>query len=254
MITLLAPSKTLDFTHPAPEWVMPTEPPFLADAVTVQAALSALDSQALARLYRASEAIVVENQQRIASWSTHPGKAALWVYRGDVYKGMYADQLTEAQAQWAQRHILIMSGLYGVVRPYDRIAPYRLEMAAKLEVESEVLADFWAQRLAGYVEERADGVVCCLSSDEYARVVVRRTSARVVTPVFMETKPDGTVGQVPIYSKMMRGVMARWIIDHEIDDPQRLPEFTQHDYVFDPSRSTDGRPVFVRPFMRPLVF
>lgn len=254
MLLLLAPSKTLNFTSPAPEWARGESALFLESSQQVFAALSRLSDQELRQLYRASDAIVAQNRARLDAWQSHPGKPALWAYRGDAYKGMYADTLSESEVTWAQQHVLIMSGLYGALRPRDLIAPYRLEMAAKLQIGGRTLVEFWAERLQEYVDMHASGVVCCLASDEYARAVVRRTTARVVTPVFMDTKPSGKVGQVPIYSKMMRGVMARWIIQHTVDDPVRLVEFAAHGYAYSPDQSTPESPVFVREHMRPLVF
>lgn len=184
-------------------------------------------------------------------------KPALWAYKGDVYKGVKANNLTQAEAEWAQQHIMILSGLYGILRPYDTISPYRLEMKAKLAVgQAKSLYEYWDDRLAKVVAERANGIVCVLSSDEYAKAVVKHLpkDIRIVTPVFYDVKPSRKVGVAPIYSKMMRGVMARWIIDNKVDTPEELKHFTGHGYIYDASRSSENMPAFFRKVMTPLVF
>lgn len=254
MLTILAPSKTLDFEHPAPSWAAPTTPLFLAQAERVTAELSRLDEEQLAQLMNVSAAIAKTNHGRIAHWGEQT-KPALWAYRGDVYKGMYADKLGKPDADWAQRHLVIMSGLYGIVRPYDAISPYRLEMKAKLRVgEAKDLYDFWGTRLADYVDRQSGGIICNLASDEYGKPVTHRSKSRIITPVFMDYRPNGTIGPAPIYNKMMRGVMAHWMIKNKIDDPVKLREFTGHGYIFDVSRSTPDAPAFLREKMLPLVF
>lgn len=184
-------------------------------------------------------------------------RPALWAYKGDVYKGVKAQNLTQADAEWAQQHIMILSGLYGILRPYDAISPYRLEMKAKLAVgQAKNLYEYWGDRLAKVVVERADGVVCVLSSEEYAKAVVKYLpkDIRVVNPVFYDVKPSGKIGVAPIYSKMMRGVMARWMIDNRADTPEALKAFTGHGYSYDVDRSTEDNPAFFRKVMTPLVF
>jgi uncharacterized protein len=254
MIIILAPSKTLDFDTPAPDWVTQTRPIFHDQASSIAAKLADFSQTQLATLMHVSDAIAATNHARMENWGQQV-KTALWAYRGDVYKGMYADRLSQQEANWAQQHLIIMSGLYGALRPYDAISPYRLEMKAKLQVDdSKDLYDFWGKRLAEYVDSQSDGIICNLSSDEYARPVTRHCHSRIITPVFMDHRPNGTIGPAPIYNKMMRGVMAQWMITHSIDDPSRLCEFSAHDYHFDTSRSTADTPVFLRNKMTPLIF
>jgi hypothetical protein len=254
MIILLAPSKTLDFTTPVPPWLVPTVPLFLDQAQTIASTLAKMDKHELAKIMHVSDTIATVNHQRFATWGEQT-KAALWAYRGDVYKGMYADQLSEGDAKWAQEHLLIMSGLYGALRPFDAISPYRLEMKAKLQLGDDGdLYAFWGHKLTDYADERADGIICNLASDEYARPVTRYSKSRIITPVFIDHRPGGKVGPAPIYNKMMRGVMAHWMIKNCIDTPDRLHEFTGHGYTFDRGRSTADAPAFIRDTMTPLKF
>lgn len=254
MIITLAPSKTLDFESSISGWVHPTVPIFMEDARTVVDTLKNLDKHDLAKLMQVSDSIVAINHERFASWGK-VSKSALWAYRGDVYKGMYADTLTHEDADWAQEHLLIMSGLYGILRPYDGISPYRLEMKAKLAVAgSKDLYAFWGTKLAEYADQHSDGIICNLSSDEYARPIMSHSRSRIVTPIFIDHRPSGKIGPAPIYNKMMRGVMAHWIIKNQINDPDRLREFTGHGYVFDATRSQRDKPAFIRDVMTPLQF
>ncbi len=208
----------------------------------------------IATLMHVSEAIARRVETMYETWGSQT-KSCIYAYRGDVYKGFYADTLGQDDLTWAQEHIAIMSGLYGVLRPLDAISQYRLEMKANLSVgDNKNLYVFWGDQLARFIDEQADGVVCVLSSDKYARPVTRFSHSRIVTPVFMDHKPNGTVGPVPIYSKMMRGVMAKWIIDHRVDTPENLARFTGFGYRYDASRSSRDKPAFVRDVMTPLVF
>jgi uncharacterized protein len=254
MISLLAPSKTLDFEHDAPSWVKRTQPLFRSDAEKIVAVLRKMSQHQLGLLMNVSDTIAATNHERLKKWGDQT-KPSLWAYRGDVYKGIYADSLTQHHADWAQQHLLIMSGLYGVVRPYDAISPYRLEMKAKLGVAGHKdLYAFWDKQLVEYADSKSNGIICNLSSDEYAKPILKHTTSRIITPVFMDHRPNGSFGAAPIYNKMMRGVMAHWMIVNEVDDPERLREFTGHGYIYDESHSKPNAPAFSRATMTPLVF
>jgi cytoplasmic iron level regulating protein YaaA (DUF328/UPF0246 family) len=202
----------------------------------------------------ASDDITARAQAAYESWGD-TSNAAIFAYVGDVYKGFFAQTLKIDDITWAQKHMRILSGLYGALRPLDKVSAYRLEMKAKLQVSgAKNLYDFWGDKVAACVDVEADGIVCVLSSDEYARVVVAHTSCRIVTPVFLDKKPNGVIGTVPIYSKMMRGVMARWMIDHRIETPDGLKAFSMYGYSYDATHSTDDRPAFYREKMTPLRF
>lgn len=188
------------------------------------------------------------------NWGTRTNPA-IYAYVGDAYKGFFAQTLTAEDIIWAQDHIRILSGLYGALRPLDLVSAYRLEMKAKLWVGgAKNLYEFWDDKIAKYVDADTDGVICVLSSDEYAKAVTAHTKSRLVTPVFLDKKPNGKIGTVPIYSKMMRGVMARWIIDHRVDRPKDLRVFSMHGYEYSAEHSTPDRPAFYRDIMTPLRF
>ncbi|MEP6710665.1 MAG: YaaA family protein [Candidatus Saccharibacteria bacterium] len=254
MISLLAPSKTMNLT--SHKMVVPTsKPQFLSEAAEIVNVVQSLDDSDLAKLMKVSMAISQATHGKYQQWGkvTQP---AVYVYRGDVYKGFYSDTLSQDDLVWANEHIMILSGLYGLLRLSDEVSAYRLEMGLKLPIgTAKNLYEFWGNRLAEWIETQADGVVCILSSQEYAKPVTAHIKrSELVMPVFTDNKPNGKVGTVPIYSKMMRGVMARWIIDHRVNTPEGLRDFTGHGYAFDTIHSTRLRPVFHRNEMKPLQF
>lgn len=251
MISLLAPSKTMNFT-PMAQAVTPSTPYFYAEASQIVEAIKQSDD--LVAIVRASDAIVQKTKLAYEHWGDYTNPS-IFAYVGDVYKGFFAPTLQPDDICWAQEHLIILSGLYGALRPLDQISAYRLEMKAKVRVNgSKDLYDFWGDRVARLVDERANGIICVLSSDEYAKVVTAHTASRIVTPVFLDKKPNGTIGTVPIYSKMMRGVMARWIIDNRVDTPEQLKAFSRYGYSYDAGSSTIDRPAFYRDIMTPLRF
>jgi len=255
MLTLLTPSKTMDFTSPVPITITPTQPLFLNESRQLRKVLQNLSVGEIQTLMNVSQPLAVATQQKFIDTPRY--KAALWAYVGDVYKGFQATTLSREASEWAQHHLLIPSGLYGLVRPFDEISAYRLEMKAPLAVgTSRHLYDFWAAKLGSYMEANAGGQVLILSSQEYAKTIVPYLSptTHVVTPAFIDKKPNGVESQIAIYNKMMRGVMARWIVDERIDALEDITGFTGHEYAYSPERSTPNKPVFYRQVMRPLVF
>ena len=246
----------MDFTTPVPYEITPQIPVFSNEAAQLATNIAKLSQPKLTKLLLVSPAIASVVYRYYQDWDeTCVGRPALWTYTGDVYKGVKAQTLSEADADWAQQHLLISSGLYGLVRPFDGIQAYRLEMKSSFQIERATsLNEFWGGKLSQYVDGQGDDWLCNLSSEEYARVVTRHTKLPVITPVFLDTKPTGAIGQVPIYSKMMRGVMARWMIDKRIRNPEQLTKFGEHKYSYDSYNSKPGFPAFRRQKMIPLRF
>lgn len=246
----------MDFTTPLPYDIPLQQPLFLEKSKDIARAIYKLNNHDIAEIMKISPALVEKVQKMYSQWQAEGEKPALYTYVGDVFKGMKANEMPKESAEWAEKHLLIMSGLYGVVRPFDRISPYRLEMKANLSISgSRNLYDFWGNDLSEYVRLHSDRLVFNLSSDEYAGVVIRNLpkDVRVIFPVFYDERPSG-VGRAPIYNKMMRGVLARWMIDHRAKLPEDLKAFTMHGYRYDSSRSTPNEPAFYRSKMTPLVF
>lgn len=258
VLMLLAPSKTMDFTSSLPYSVALQRPIFHGQAHQVVTKLQAYSEQRLMKLMAISQPIAAAVKTMYQQWDeSSDGRPALWTYKGDVYKGIKAQCIDEASAAWAERHLLMLSGLYGLVRPYDGIQRYRLEMKTQLKIgRAQTLNEFWGSKLSDVVAAQGSDWICNLSSDEYAKPALRYLPANsvVITPVFFDTKLNGIVGTVPIYSKMMRGVMCRWMIDNRVDSPEQLEQFAAHGYAYDDTRSKPNAPAFLRAVMKPLVF
>ncbi|MEO7904748.1 MAG: YaaA family protein [Candidatus Saccharimonadales bacterium] len=251
---MLTPSKTMDFQTPAPEFAVPTRPVFIDQATTIRAQMATYSLRELGSLLHISDELTTKVQRM---YQDTVAKPAFWAYAGDVFRCVQAHTMTADSARFAQRHVVVSSAVYGLVRPFDAIQPYRLEMQTKLSVGgSNSLYDFWGAKLAQYIATYRQSELLVLSSKEYSRAIIKHLlpDITVVTPVFLDTKPDGSVSQVPIYNKMMRGVMARWVIDHRVADAIGIKSFTAHDYHYDEVESTDIAPVFRRKVMTPLVF
>lgn len=254
MRILLAPSKTLDMTSPLPFAAPATTPLFASEAKEIRRAIATLSQNDLRKIMQLSPTLTAKVRQLYQNKSPL-AKQALWAYVGDVYRGVYAATLDKAAADWAQEHVLIISGLYGLLRPYDQLYPYRLEMQAKVSIgKAGTLYDYWGDTLAKYIAEGNEQTVVVLSSEEYAKAVTKHLpkTIHLVTPRFFDHKPSGVVVQVPIYSKQMRGVMARWMIDTRCDAPEKLTAFIGQGYHYDSERSTSDSPAFTRTKMQPL--
>lgn len=253
MLTILTPSKTMDFVTAAPSFVVATVPVFQAEADRLRSRIATLDHAALCKLMSVSADLASKVQDMYREETTKP---AFWAYDGDVFKGVQAAKLAESDALFAQEHVLVPSGLYGLVRPFDLISPYRLEMKAKLTAgDAGNLYQFWGDKLGKYVEAHAEHEVLMLSSYEYAKAITPYLSpaTRVVTPAFIDKKPNGNESQVAIYNKMMRGVMGRWVIDKRVDSFDDIRDFSAHGYAYSKERSIPDQPVFYREVMTPLV-
>src|SRR5690606_3357747 len=167
------------------------------------------------------------NVSRYAEWEptfdTQTARQAFLAFNGDVYEGLRAPELSDADLKWAQDHVVMLSGLYGALRPLDLMRPYRLEMGTRLATERGAnLYAFWGSRIAAYLNERGDDVVVNLASDEYFKAVDLKTlRARVIQCVFQERKGDAWK-IVSFYAKRARGLMARHVIDQRIDDAEGL--------------------------------
>lgn len=254
MLTILTPSKTMNFTDEAPHFSVGTVAYFSEEAHEIRSAVANLSVGEIKDLMKVSDMLA---QRTHDLFKQHAVKQAFWAYDGDVFKGVQAKTIDAAAVVFAQSHIVVPSAIYGLVRPNDMIAPYRLEMKTKLSVgHAKNLYEFWGDKLANYVDAHADGEVLMLSSYEYARTILPHAtnSTCIVTPAFIDKKPNGQESQVAIYNKMMRGVMARWVIDNRIDSLDSIQQFAAHDYIYDAARSTDRLPVFYRSVMKPLIF
>lgn len=252
MVVLLAPSKTLDFAA-TPRTAKTSVPQFEAQAEELAAVLHDMGTEGIGRLLKISGELARQNAERYAAWAdgSAPRLQALYAYTGEVYRGLAAADLPAADALYAQNHLRILSGLYGVVRPLDLIRPYRLEMGSALQVGGAAsLYDYWGDAPTEALRETLSGQpnqdIVNLASQEYARVLKRkRLPGRFVTPEFRERRGD-RYRVVTVYAKNARGRMAHWIIRNRIDSPDELPGFREDGYRFRHELSQPGAPVFVR--------
>jgi len=254
MLFLLSPAKSLDYTPPAAD-VPHTQPLFVPQSAELIEVLRQQSPQQIATLMHLSDALSTLNVARYAAWrpkfTAKNAKQAVLAFNGDVYEGLDASTLAPDDLAWAQAHVCILSGLYGVLRPLDWMQPYRLEMGTKLATgRGSNLYQFWGSRIAGYLNERlaADKtpVVVNLASQEYFKAVDRKTlKARVVECVFEEGK-GGQYKIVSFYAKRARGLMARFAATHQLTLPKQLEAFDLEGYVFAPAASESDRLVFRR--------
>lgn len=254
MIIVLSPAKTLDFDSP-PVTANHSQPDFLDESARLIARLRKLPATSLAEMMDISPALSELNADRFRRWkppfdSTN-AKQAVLAFAGDVYEGLDAGTLDEAALQWAQQRLRILSGLYGLLRPLDLMQAYRLEMGTRLDTgRGSDLYRFWGDRLARTLADElsshAHPVLVNLASNEYFRAVPPKAlGLRIVQPVFEERRASGWK-VVSFSAKRARGSMARFAIQHRIEDPDDLRGFDVDGYRFDDGVSATDTWVFRR--------
>jgi len=256
LLMVLSPAKSLDFTSP-PTTTVATQPQYVAQAEALVEGLRQLSPQQLGALMGISDKLAALNAARFAEWkpsfTPQDSKQAVLAFNGDVYEGLDAPSLSESDLQWAQRHLRILSGLYGVLRPLDLIRPYRLEMGtAWPNSKGKDLYAYWGSQIAEALNAdlaagAGEPVLVNLASDEYFRSVDRDVlDARVVQPVFQDGTPQSGYKVVSFYAKRARGLMARYAIQNRITEVEQLKGFDREGYRFVPEASDADRWVFRR--------
>ena len=255
MLILLSPAKSLDYDTPVPARLAHTLPQFLTQSTALIDVLRQKAPQDIASLMKVSDPLAALNVARYQAWtpefSAANARQAILAFNGDVYEGLQAQSLTSAYLAWAQQHVAILSGLYGVLRPLDWMQPYRLEMGTRLATDAgSNLYQFWGTQIAEHLNAQLHGAakpwVLNLASVEYAKVVDRKVlKARVVECVFEEWK-NGQYKIISFYAKRARGLMARYAITQRVRQPQQLEAFDAEGYAFDASASAPDRLVFRR--------
>lgn len=253
MLMVISPSKALDFA--APERPLPLTTPALKDDIAELAQVtSKLRPRDLKRLMGISDNLATLNHERFQHFDPQvdDGLQAAIAFNGDVYAGLQARTLDKKSFEWAQNHLRILSGLYGVLRPADALQPYRLEMGIRLKTRrGKSLYDFWktpvAATLKAALAGHKDPTLVNLASQEYFGAVdVKALGAPVVTCHFKEEK-GGQLRTLGFFAKKARGMMARYAIDHRIGKAELLKAFDGAGYRFRPELSTDTDWVFARP-------
>lgn len=249
MIALLSPAKTLDYETALPP-LEPTVPRFADEARSLARSAANLSQRRLAELMHISPALAKLNADRFRDFDGLPERPALFAFAGDVYTGFEVATLDEAGVTFAQDHVRMLSGLYGLLRPLDAIRPYRLEMGTPWAPRRKRLTDWWGDRIAALLRdelaEDGSGTVLNLASQEYfAAVEGRLTGVRVIHVDFREPGPDGS-RFVSFHAKRARGIMARWMCEHHVTDVDAMRGFDSDGYRFDAEASEDDRWRFVK--------
>lgn len=257
MLTVVSPAKTLDFESRVRTRKF-SQPRFLEEAARLVEHMKTLDPGNIAELMNISPDLAELNWQRYASWqppfNLRNARQAIFAFRGDVYLGLQAEQFGTAELNFAQKHLRILSGLYGVLRPLDLIQPYRLEMSRSVSVNGHAgLYDFWGARLAQSLNEdlaaqpQKRKLLVNLASNEYFQSVrTEALEADIVTPVFKDRTGNGDYRVLSFLAKRARGEMAAWITRNRINAPHALKKFSESGYRFSQAESSRDRFVFLR--------
>ena len=259
MLLLLSPSKALNFTPPPIQ--APATRPELADDIALLAERTkTLRAFEVKRLMSLSDKLAELNRERFQAFDPDmtEGLQAAFAFNGDVYLGLKARELDRRALAWAQDHVRILSGLYGLLRPLDAIQPYRLEMGVRLKTRrGQSLYDFWGPRIAEALNMAASGhkdrtLVNCASQEYFGAVDRAALNLPVVACRFLEEK-DGEARVLSFFAKRARGLMARYAIDNRIERTADLRAFDAAGYRFVASLSTDEEFTFARPQPPPVV-
>jgi len=254
MLSLVSPAKKLDFDS---ETTSPTHtlPEFLDQSAKLVTAARKLSRAELARTMKLSDGLADLNYRRFKDFSVpfdlSNAKQAALVFNGDTYVGLEAASLNDKDMAFAQDHLRILSGLYGLLRPLDLIQPYRLEMGARFQPQRKAnLYDFWDGQITDAINDILEGhedrsVVNCASNEYFKAVKPKILEGEVITPVFKEIK-DGQARTLGMFAKRARGMMSRFIIKHRIDRPDGIREFNSGGYEYRPDLSDSKQWVFTR--------
>ena len=254
MIIVLSPAKTLDYEFETDE--NHSIPSFLSQSSKLIGQLKKKEPKDIASLMGLSDKLATLNYDRYQSWTaskkaSNDSKPSLLVFKGDVYQGLQAEDLTKKEMNFAQKHVRILSGLYGILRPLDLMKPYRLEMGTKLETtQGKNLYEFWGDKIQKNVldelKNQKSDLLINLASKEYFTVLGKvPEDVNVISPAFKDYK-NGKYKIISFYAKKARGLMARWIIQNKVTDFENLKDFDVEGYKYSKAESTSTTPVFLR--------
>lgn len=254
MLALISPAKTLDYETalPSDEYTQPRLLEHSQELIDVARKLSATE---IASLMSVSEKIATLNVERFRDWQAEfdlaNARQAMFAFKGDVYTGLDAYSLSAAEIGFAQQHLRMLSGLYGLLRPLDLMMPYRLEMGTKLQnARGENLYRFWGDIITNLINQdlkhNQSALLVNLASDEYYKSVQEaKIQAEIIKPVFLDQK-NGKYKVISFYAKKARGLMARFIIENKLERAEDLKAFNSEGYYFDADSSLKGELVFKR--------
>lgn len=254
MLILISPAKTLDYQSPLATTRF-TLPELLDHSQQLIHEARKLSAPQIKKLMNISDKLADLNATRFHDWQPNftpeNARQAILAFKGDVYTGLQAATFSEEDFDFAQQHLRMLSGLYGVLRPLDLMQPYRLEMGIRLEnVKGKDLYQFWGDvithKLNEVIETQGIRFVINLASDEYFKSVKpKKLNAELIKPVFLDEK-NGKFKVISFYAKKARGLMSRFIIDNRLTEPEQLKDFNREGYFFDEEASANGELVFKR--------
>ena len=255
MLTIISPAKTLDYESPLATKRF-TQPELLDKSSQLISVARKLTPAQISSLMGISDKLALLNAERFNDWqpdfSPDNARQAILAFKGDVYTGLQAEDFSEKDFEFAQGHLRMLSGLYGLLRPLDLMMPYRLEMGIRLEnPQGANLYAFWGdlltEKLNKLLAEQGDKVLINLASDEYFKAVKpAKLDGEIIKPVFLDQK-NGNYKVISFYAKKARGLMSRFIIKERLSKVSQLQEFNLEGYEYDPARSAGNELVFTRP-------
>lgn len=254
MLTVLSPAKTLDY-ETAPITQSATLPRFMDQSALLVEDARGLNPDDIRALMGVSEQIAHLNHERFMNWQSEStsdnAKQAVLAFKGDVYTGLQAETLSEYDLDFAQTRLRILSGLYGLLRPLDLMQPYRLEMGLKFTNQrGRNLYEFWGEQLtdtlnADLVSAKTEVLINLASNEYFKAVKPKLLNADIITPQFKDLK-NGQYKMISFFAKKARGLMARYIIDNRITEPEALKSFSEAGYYYSDEQSQGDQWVFLR--------
>lgn len=254
MLTVLSPAKTLDY-ETAPITQSATLPRFMDQSALLVEDARGLNPDDIRALMGVSEQIAHLNHERFMNWQSEStsdnAKQAVLAFKGDVYTGLQAETLSEDDLDFAQTRLRILSGLYGLLRPLDLMQPYRLEMGLKFTNQrGRNLYEFWGEQLtdtlnADLVSAKTEVLINLASNEYFKAVKPKLLNADIITPQFKDLK-NGQYKMISFFAKKARGLMARYIIDNRITEPEALKSFSEAGYYYSDEQSQGDQWVFLR--------
>ena len=249
MLIIVSPAKKLNM-EPI-QVVNPTKPNFLDEAKQLVNIAKNLNVEELKSLMNISTSIAELNFERFKLFGNQTKKPAAFSFAGDTYKGLKFAYMNNEDWEWAQKHLRIISGLYGLLRPLDEIEPYRLEMGSKLKGKhGSSLYEYWGNKISEKLNQHSKTtgsqiLVNCASNEYFSVINLKKLLLKVITPIFMERK-NGKEKIISFYAKNARGAMARFIIQNRLQSEEDLKRFNLDGYKYSSEKSSEGKLVFIR--------
>tara|TARA_Y100001968_G_scaffold269117_1_gene259753 strand:- start:336 stop:1142 length:807 start_codon:yes stop_codon:yes gene_type:complete len=256
MIIVLSPAKTLDYKTPLDVNDF-SSPVFLNKSKQLIDELKKKRSKEISSLMKLSDKLTSLNIERYQNWKgrnkpSDEARQSIYVFKGDVYQGLDIDSFSKKDVKFAQKHLRILSGLYGILKPLDIIEPYRLEMGTKLKTNNgSDLYDFWGKNISREIESELSDMnskllINLASNEYYDSVQSLSDDIKVISPIFKDKGKDGKYKIISFYAKKARGYMASWLVKNKIKKEQDLQAFSEEGYSFSIEESHSDAPVFLR--------